>query len=223
MEAEGGELHVTLVDGSMTKAFNEGPDYPMGDALIKGTTTALSDEGLKVFRIGGDEFAIPHRGDPKMQPAVEAAVTRLRGAVASVKHKDGTKLTVSGMTFAFGTGKSTDAETAKGNASVELSKHKKRLEAEGIDRTADPLAIPPGVSIRAEGDVPTGRDSGRVGDGDTPAEGVAPDTPKTFYQLPPYATNTDLQLVDAKNEIGVSSDPALSSRPKSIKNLDRLR
>lgn len=70
---------LALLDLDGLKQVNDREGHMAGDRLLVGLARALQGEGLKAYRIGGDEFAVllPRKRDPRLERA-------LRGQAVSV-------------------------------------------------------------------------------------------------------------------------------------------
>jgi diguanylate cyclase (GGDEF)-like protein len=112
---------LVVLDVDHFKRLNDTHGHPAGDAVLRSVAAALSSivrEGDRVFRIGGDEFAVLARissADAAVE-AAEAVLERVRVAVTSVLRPFGTTVSA-GMCVIEPGG---DAEAAYSRADAEL-------------------------------------------------------------------------------------------------------
>lgn len=134
---------VAFIDSAGLKAFNDNFGHSAGDALLKAQAEALKAEGLKPYRVGGDEFAIRGRDPEKVKAALERARAKLNAQPVKVRHAaSGQEFTLNGTpSFEYGIGPDFESAAAAENAAK---------GGRGFARgTLDPALIPAELAARA--------------------------------------------------------------------------
>jgi diguanylate cyclase (GGDEF)-like protein len=91
-----GPVSLLMMDLDNFKAYNDRLGHPAGDALLHAVGTAIYGSARaddRVFRYGGDEFALILPGADAI--AAEAVAERVRAAVARLTVKDASPVTIS--------------------------------------------------------------------------------------------------------------------------------
>lgn len=116
---------VAMIDVDGLKYLNDTHSHDVGDELLRTIADASEEEGIKMYRYGGDEFVFGARSER----AAREKVKRLRDRVASAKVQilaaDGSVADEIPVSFGHGIGKTT------GQADAALKARKARQRAKG--------------------------------------------------------------------------------------------
>lgn len=134
------------VDLAGLKWVNDNLGHPVGDALLKAFGQAASEQsGARVYRVGGDEFAILADSPEAAQAAGKAIQDRFKQAKFVAERPDGTQVEYTGGRADFGTGPTFESADAALLAEREAA----QLRGERAARGQRPVGL---VEATASGD-----------------------------------------------------------------------
>lgn len=182
------------IDLDSLKWVNDNLGHAAGDELIKALGTALGDESVSAYRVGGDEFALQALTPEEAAAAVDALQARLAGAELTFRLRDGRNLTKKGVDFSHGIGSTLE------EADAQLRSSKERREAAG--ERARRGEAPPGVTVGPA----TGREA-------RASEAAAQDVTNGGRREPAFARVGNIQSAEFKKWFGDSKVVDDAGRP----------
>lgn len=173
---------------------NDNLGHPAGDSFLKALGDAVKEEpGVRVYRVGGDEFGILADTPESARAAGQSIQDRFKQARFEAEHPDGTKVEYTGGRVDYGAGESFR------EADVELYREREAARLRGERASAKGLRPPglvevPAPRVEASGDIAAqaaarGPEPGTGAPESTPSEapGLVPPQPppRVIRPIPP--------------------------------------